>query len=72
VHHDFGFKNPITNSIVHDHHWIFPRLFMSILQRNGDEGLRQVRAMGKLQHLYFIFTIICRLDAEIDDFIHAP
>jgi hypothetical protein len=24
------------------------------------------------KHLYFIFTVICRLDAEVDDFIHAP
>jgi hypothetical protein len=24
------------------------------------------------KHLYFIFTVICRLDAGVDDFIHAP
>jgi hypothetical protein len=24
------------------------------------------------KHLYFIFTVIFRLDAEVDDFIHAP
>jgi hypothetical protein len=35
------------------------------------------KALGKrgqwanCKHLYFIFTIICRLDAEVDDFIHA-
>ena len=23
------------------------------------------------KYLYFIFTIICRLDIEVDDFIHA-
>jgi hypothetical protein len=36
------------------------------------------KALGKqgqwstFKHLYFIFTVICRLDAEVDDFIHAP
>jgi hypothetical protein len=36
------------------------------------------KALGKrgqwtnCKHLYFIFTVICRLDAEVDDFIHAP
>jgi hypothetical protein len=24
------------------------------------------------KHLYFIFTVICRLDTEVDDFIHDP
>jgi hypothetical protein len=24
------------------------------------------------KHLYFIFTVIYKLDTEIDDFIHAP
>ena len=37
-----------------------------------------IKAFGKrgqwanCKHLYVIFTIICRLDAEVDDFIHAP
>jgi hypothetical protein len=36
------------------------------------------KALGKrgqwanCKHLYFIFTVIYRLDAEVDDFIHAP
>ena len=36
------------------------------------------KALGKrgqwanCKYLYFIFTIICRLDAKIDDFIHVP
>jgi hypothetical protein len=36
------------------------------------------KALGKqgqwanCKYLYFIFTVICRLDAEVDDFIHAP
>jgi hypothetical protein len=35
-----------------------------------------MKALGKqgqwanCKYLYFIFTIICRLDAEVDDFIH--
>jgi hypothetical protein len=24
------------------------------------------------KHLYFIFIVICRLDAKVDDFIYAP
>jgi hypothetical protein len=37
-----------------------------------------MKALGKrgqwtnCKHLYFIFIVICRLDAEVDDFIHAP
>ena len=36
------------------------------------------KALGKqgqwanCKHVYFIFTIICRLNAEVDDFIHVP
>jgi hypothetical protein len=39
---------PAEHSTVHDHHWNFPKLFMSVLQRNGDKGLRQARPMDKL------------------------
>jgi hypothetical protein len=53
MHYYFGFGNPAQHSIVHDHHWNFPKLFMFILQRNGDKGLRQARPMGKLQVLVF-------------------
>jgi hypothetical protein len=36
------------------------------------------KALGKqgqwanCKHLYFVFTVIYRLDTEVDDFIHAP
>jgi hypothetical protein len=53
VHYYFGFGNLAKHSTIHDHIWNFPRLFMSIFQRNGNEGLRQARPMGKLQALVF-------------------
>jgi hypothetical protein len=37
-----------------------------------------MKALGKqgqwanCKHLYFVFTVIYRLDTEVDDFIHAP
>ena len=45
---------------------------MSVLQRNGNEGLRQARPIDKLQALVFHLKLICRLDVEVDDFIHVP
>jgi hypothetical protein len=53
VYYYFGFWNPTEHSTIHDHHWNFFRLFMSLLQRHGDEGLRQARPMDKLQALVF-------------------
>ena len=44
---------------------------MFVLQRNGNEGLRQARLMGKLQVLVFHLHNHIRLNAEVDDFIHV-
>jgi hypothetical protein len=42
----------------------FKDMVMKALSKRGQ--------WANCKHLYFIFTVICGLDAEIDDFIHAP
>jgi hypothetical protein len=67
VHYYFKFWDPPKHLLVHDHHWLFSRLFMSLLQRNHDKNLGQTRPMGKLQALVFH----PHSHTKVDDFIHA-